>query len=115
LHFDVPVAANGRVDPAALPKQAGGDLDVRNDHYLDSTALQAHQLPTLIDLQFEYDSKTYLPSLVDLCIQRREGNKQRWKAAGGRLGSSERVWRWDPTTDIGSDGMSIDTSVQDSK
>lgn len=70
LIYDVPVTDNGRVDPAALPKQAGGELN------------------------FEYDCATYLPSLVELCIQRREGNKRRWQAVGGCVGSSEMEWKW---------------------
>ncbi|ORY26163.1 CRAL-TRIO domain-containing protein [Naematelia encephala] len=33
----------------------------------------------------------YLPHLIDICVKRREENRQRWRAAGGTIGMSE----WD--------------------
>lgn len=40
--------------------------------------------------QFEF-SEAYIDALVDLCVERRAANMQRWKAAGGVVGLSE----WD--------------------
>ncbi len=46
--------------------------------------------------QFEYDASEYLPELVRICVERREGNRARFLEAKGRVGTSERVWRWRP-------------------
>ena len=45
----------------------------------------------------------YLPALVDLCVKRREGNLERWKENGGRVGMSE----WDFLARVGESSQSL--------
>jgi hypothetical protein len=50
-------------------------------------------------VQFTYDASRYLPSLLETCLARRRGNRERWLTQGGKIGSIEREWRWFPGID----------------
>ena len=45
------------------------------------------------DLEFEYDHKTYWPALEAETNRRREAYKQRWVAAGKKIGEYEEYLR----------------------
>lgn len=81
MHIN-PDLSSSLVAPSQLWAEYGGEMDASLLSLSDDILANGNQ--------FEFGPE-YLPALVDLCLQRREANFGRWKAAGGTIGLSE----WD--------------------
>ncbi|KAJ9119619.1 hypothetical protein QFC22_003328 [Naganishia vaughanmartiniae] len=69
VQFDVDIRKSNRVNPDLVVKRLGGNAD------------------------FEYDLASYWPDLLQTCLQRRAAELEKWRQAGGRVGTSELVFK----------------------
>lgn len=101
--MDNNIATSSRIDPNLLPTELGGKLPVRilkpfpvyTIPHLNIWIMPPSPSPTipilyLPRIQNSYDPTRHWTELLNLCMQRREQTRERWRQLGGKIGLKEK-------------------------